>query len=392
MAELDKVTKARVSITLTNPFFSSILLKRPIVEDKNIPTLCTDGKEIRYNKKFLESLTPEEIKGGFIHEVKHIILLHHLRRGNRDPFKWNLAADLAINPLIIDYGFKLPKGCLYEEEFKDMAAEQIYAKLPDPITIKISCSGGEGEEKGINGKGGKTYKQFDDVVTPKNPDGSELSEGQMKELEQEIKIDVQQAYQIAKKQGKVPAGLERFIKDFLEPKVNWREALAQFVVQRTRNDYSWVKPNKRYLQQGIYVPSLNKPELGEVVICVDTSGSIGQKELDEFTAEVKGILSCFCSKVYVIYCDYKVAHVDEFDEPNDIILKPHGGGGTSLAEPFRYMMEKGIEPIVAIYLTDGYADDYNKKIVTESPFDLIWCLSEKNESFKPKYGEVIVLK
>lgn len=303
--------------------------------------------------------------------------------------------DLAINPLILDYGFSLPKACLLEPEFKGMAFEQIYDKLPEPITITMSMSGkGEGDEQsqGIE-RNGKTFKEFDDVRSPKNADGSELSEGQMKEIEQEIKIDVQQAYQIAKKQGNLPAGMERWIKDFLEPTINWREVLAQFIVQNTRNDYSWNRPNKRYLRQDLYAPSLNKPEIGTVAIGIDTSGSIGQKELDTFASEVKAILGLYCNKVFVIYCDSKVAHVDEFDNPNDIELKPYGGGGTACTPVFSYIQKHEINPVIAIHFTDGYVDDYETKVIKEADYDILWVLSpDSNKHFKPSTGTVVEIK
>ncbi|MCK4694951.1 MAG: hypothetical protein KAT74_04270, partial [Candidatus Cloacimonetes bacterium] len=189
---------------------------------------------------------------------------------------------------------------------------------------------------------------------------------------------------VAKAQGKLPAGLERMIQEALQPKLPWREILARFITENARNDYTWKQPNKRYLYADMYLPSLNTPTLGSIVIIVDTSGSISQKELDIFASELHSILSTYPgTEIKVIYVDAKVAGVGTLNI-YDFKLQAKGGGGTDFKPGFEYIEKEGLMPACVIYFTDGYCDSF-----PDSPdYPVLWILTGK-AGFTPPFGEVI---
>ena len=125
----------------------------------------------------------------------------------------------------------------------------------------------------------------------------------------EWQVAVVQAEQIAQSRGEMPSGLQRTVTAIQHPPVDWREVLRTFVSASARNDYSWSRPNRRFLWQGLYLPGLHSEELGEIVIAIDTSGSVGTRELGQFTTETNAILGAFDCNVTVLYHDTEIQHV-----------------------------------------------------------------------------------
>jgi len=371
MTPEQKISQAKTKLVLHHPFFATFVLKTEFVKDKSAPTMWTDGVKVGYNPEFVEGLSVDQVMAVIVHEMYHVLFLHHLREGYRNHMKWNMAGDYAINGLIQESGFKLPPNCLLEAKFKGWEAEKIYVKLPDPDEIKVPGN------------------MIGEVREPKNDDGSPLSEGQRQQKEAEIKVTMTQAAQIARRQGNLPSGLERLVKELLEPKVNWKNILQEFVTQNSRNDYSMAKPNKRYIPMGVYLPILEKPELGELVIAIDTSGSLNEKDLAEIAAEIRSIMATYEVTLHVIYCDARVhPPVDEFTRGEDVELKMRGGGGTDYVPVFDYIKNNGIDPICLVYFTDGYCNSFSKYT---PHFRTLWVLTEKNEGFKYPFGEVAVI-
>jgi len=369
----NKLIQARAQLALTSMFFASILLRIPYKEDDSCLTMYTDGTVIGYNKKFIESLVIEELRSVLCHEVLHIVFQHDLILGrgtNKDQFIWNMATDYVINLVLKDAGFKLPQDCLFDIKYNRKSAETVYNELiKDKDKHKSIFSLGITDP----GKCGE--------VRP-NP---AKSESEKKFAEQDRKIVVQQAASIAKKQGCLSSNLERIICELTEPKIPWREVLSRFLVENSKNDYSWKIPNRKYLNQDLYLPSLSNPELGEVILAVDTSGSISNQDLNEIATEIQSILSMFNKEFEVIYCDAKVVGKETIDPYSQLKLNPKGGGGTDYRPVFVDIVDKNI--ICLIYFTDGYCNDFPK---TEPAFSTLWILNSENESFKPPFGEVIL--
>ena len=331
---MDKMNKARIAVTLDHPFFGSLALRMGLVADPDCQTAYTNGIVIAYNPDFVNSLSTDQIKGLFAHEVMHVALAHHLRRGAREFGKWNAACDYAINDILKESGFVLPAGVLGGMG-TDQSAEAIYKRLPE---VKVKSNGPD---------------EFGEVRDYPGKDGKKATPAEMAQALQEVKVMVAQAYTQAKAMGNMPGGLERLVQTINRPRVDWREVLRRFMQQVTSNDYSWTPPNRRYVHLGLYLPALASMAIGEGVIAVDTSGSIGDRQVAQFASEITAIVEAVETTVNVVYCDTQVKRVETFcrhDMP--IKIHPIGGGGTNFRPPFEWVDEKGLHPAYLVYLTD----------------------------------------
>jgi predicted metal-dependent peptidase len=318
----------------------------------------------------------------------HGALAHHARRGPRDARRWNVACDLAVNPLLLDAGFTLPASRLVPGEgaYKDLqrgkSAEDYYSDLPDePPAGSDGSDPGQGQED--RGQGGNTPQPGQDpggCGGVKDPPGA--SPAVCRQAEAEAAVAVAQAQQAAKARGQLPAGLARLVEEVLQPKVDWRDVLREFVSSYARNDYSWSPPNRRFIHRGLYLPGVRSEELGDVVLAIDTSGSIGEKELSRFAAEAQGILEAFDCTLTVLYHDSDVQRVQHWrsgDGP--LVLEPVGGGGTSHICVFDRVVSQGDLPTCVICLTDLYTEFPD----SPPPVPVLWAVAGDNNA-QPPFG------
>jgi predicted metal-dependent peptidase len=359
------------------------MLSFPLIEDSTIKTACINGIEIRYNQAYIDGLSIDEIKGLLCHEILHIANLHHTRREGRDIKQWNMAADFAINPLILESGLKLPEGALIDRSFKDLSAEQIFKLLPTPEPEDQPGNSPQEDPEG-NQQGQGKQPTPDPGGCGAVEDSPAKTEGEKQEQEAKIKQKVAQAAAIGKKAGKLPAYLQRMIDEILEPKINWKEVLARFLYDTARNDYSFKKPNARFIQSGFYLPSLYNEEPGKIIFLVDTSGSIDKELFNQFSGELQDVCSEMKNPLTVIYIDTEVQDVQEI-EPDETIKPPQAGGGTDFAPGFEHIEQNDLCPKAAIYLTDGHCGSYPEQT---PDYPVLWVVYN-NKNFNPKFGEVI---
>ncbi|MCK5050779.1 MAG: hypothetical protein KAS53_03490 [Candidatus Cloacimonetes bacterium] len=361
-----KLTKARAGLVLSSPFFASLALQLKLIEDQECATAYTDSVVLGYNPEFIAKLSNAELKGVICHEVLHIAMLHPFRRAGRDQMIWNIACDYAINPIVKEAGFSLPAGALLDDRYKGREAEVIYNMLPKQLPEDLNLIGEV-----------RDYKQ----------DKSDMKSNTVKHQEKNWKITLSGAAGIAKAQGKLPARLDRMIKEMLQPKLPWGEILSRFITENAKNDFTWTQPNKRYLYSGLYLPGLNVPTLGTIAVIVDTSGSISQKELDTFSSELQSILHIYPgTEIKVIYVDTKVAHTQTIDI-YDFKLNAKGGGGTDFKPGFEYIEKEAVMPSCVIYFTDGWCDSF-----PQAPdYPTLWVSTDRI-NFKPPFGEVIYIE
>tara|TARA_Y100000310_G_scaffold345399_1_gene464471 strand:+ start:1205 stop:2467 length:1263 start_codon:yes stop_codon:yes gene_type:complete len=413
-----KIDKAMTQLLINHPFFATILLRMERVEAPERPTMSTDGKHLWYNSEFVESLSTEELMGVLCHEALHPAMAHHLRKNRREHWQWNRACDYAINPIVLDAELKMPDDCLYEKEYRDMSAEEIYNKLDptedDPSTTP--SGGGEGEEgdqsqgqgpppppdkdqdeqpsspeeeESGEKKAPKGTPQWGQVEEPVNDMGQSLSPSEMREREEEIKLTIQEAAMAAKRQGKLPAGVERMIEELMEPKLDWRAILARWAGDFARVDYSFRFPNKKFIQSGFIMPSLKSETIGKVIFAIDTSGSMSQDDIKDVLGEVCGVMREYerdgvDQSIKVLWADTEV-HEQDVTDPSE--FKPKGRGGTEYEPVFDHIKENGLNPKAVVYLTDGYCDDFDY----DPGCPVLWGLTKKLRSFKPPFGEVMVI-
>jgi predicted metal-dependent peptidase len=358
-----KLDRAKVAIVTQHPFFASILMKRKLIEDNTIPTAAVDQRgQIYYNKDFVEKLSVDELVFLLCHEVGHVIGQHALRRGARQPKKWNIAGDAWINDMLKDAGIgAVIPGCVNMPGSKDETVDVIYNKLPD--------------DPNGNGPGGTG----DDIIERGGP----VSDEEATRIDAETRVEIAQAAQAAKAQGKMPGSLAKIVADLIEPDTPWHEILERYMTSFTRGDYTWSRPNRRFAN--CYLPSTGKTaEMGEVVIQVDVSGSISKLELDHYNGHMQRIVSlCNPSRVHILYVDTGVARHEVFEQGEEVALTFYCGGGTDMEAGFDYIAKEGINPEVFVCLTDGYTD-FNVEKAPEYP--VVWCISSDIEA---PYGDNI---
>lgn len=355
------ITIARTRMLISQPFFGSLATRLNMLEDENTRTMSVDGKTIRYNPGFVNDNSTGLNQAVIAHEVMHCVFGHldPGRLNGRDPKKWNTAGDYVINWELTEAGFNFEGQGLLDKQYAGMTTERVYDMLPDD----------RGGSKG----------PIDDLVIGK-PSSSDSPAADAAEW----KIAVIQAATAAKGMGKLPASLERFITTLTAPKVDWRAVLQRFITETSRDDFSWMHPNKRYMSYDLYLPSLHSENMGEIVVAIDTSGSITNELLNVFGAEVKAIIDMARpSKTTVIYCDAEVNHVDTF-APGDVVhFKMHGGGGTDFRPPFEYVVEEGIAPVALVYLTDMYGS-----FPADPGYPVMWCATSDVQG---PFGQTIKL-
>ena len=365
-----RISKAKTALILEHPFIGSVALNMPMSIDNSVPTAATNGKRVLFNEEFCNGLSDEELKFLVAHECMHPMLEHNFRRGERDAYKWNQAADYVINKLLTDEGIgKMPEqGLLDDTIYKNGGgtSDGIFNLLPD------TPDDGQG-----NGGQGQPLDSCED---------GQGSPAEVSQQQAEWKVKVAQAAQSAKMMGKMSAGLERLVDEILKPKVDWRDVLQRFVVKCRSDQRSWARPNRRFLSQGLYLPSVSGESLGEIAFAVDCSGSIGQDEINQFASEITTVWQDQRpTKVHVIYFDSEVSHYDEFGQEDEPVVKPHGGGGTAFSPVFRYMADKGIEPVACIFLTDLCCNDFG-----DAPdYPVLWVSTHDD---KAPFGEVVMME
>tara|TARA_B100001094_G_C18058025_1_gene733542 strand:- start:273 stop:1166 length:894 start_codon:yes stop_codon:yes gene_type:complete len=295
--------------------------------------------------------------------------MHHTRRQERNGHKWNVAADYAINNHLIAEGFILPKGGLVDDQYTDMTTEAIYNMLPEPP------QGWDAVYKDSGGCGG--------VLDHPDSDGTN---GTKSAIEADLQVAVNQAAEAAKAQGKLSGNMQSLVSDITEPKVDWKQVLARFLRANNKSDFTWTRPNRRFIGQGMYLPSLHNPCLEEIAIAVDTSGSISDDELTQFTSEASYILhELNPERVQFIQCDTKVQDACEYTrESLPLKVTYQGRGGTLIGPVIDYVNEHHPGVAALVYLTDLEVsqDDFGDK-----PHYPVLFISTNQE--EAPYGEVI---
>lgn len=385
-------TKIKTAMLVHVPFFSSLLFDImnvkigtfPEIFGDRTPTAATDGTNVWFDEGFLKTLKLPEAVFVMCHEIGHAMWMH-MARARRyadlgfegepfDPRRWNFAGDYIINDMLVKSGIgKMPSVGLLDKKYTShMLIEDVYRdlkdELPPPKCIEMSIG---------HGNHGDTLDVH--IHTPCN-----LNDAEMKRA-------VQTAVEAAKSQGKMPAALERYANEFLKPQVSWQERLRYHVARAiSRDATTWTRPHRRRLiTQGVYLPTTTGFGAGDVVVVVDTSGSIGQHELNTFFSELDDILmNCRPTSVMLFGCDAAISseHLLEAGQS----LKDHppqmgGGGGTSFRPPFERVDTEGWKPSALIYFTDMYGDFPDEA----PPYPVIWC---RTTEVAAPWGETIDVK
>jgi predicted metal-dependent peptidase len=335
-----RIQKARTALVLDHPFFGSLLFRLKGRESRSIKTMATDGVSLYYNPDFVDTLNAATLAGTLAHEVMHPALHHHVRRSGRDPKRWNIACDHAINPLLVDAGLSLPEGVLLDNRFRGMSAEQIY-NLLDTESDSDQELDSEEVERESGGDGAmdapSPQRETDEPSAPETGGGigqvldAPDEDDETPAIEEQVRewnVAVDQATTVARRAGKVPAGLDRTLEGAAEAAVDWRELLRRLWSETSPADFSWMRPNRRHVWQGLYLPGTVREGVGEVAVAVDCSGSVGARQLALFEAEIRSILEGQrAERVYVMYFDAVVHKIESTKQASGFSSIPLEGVG-----------------------------------------------------------------
>jgi predicted metal-dependent peptidase len=372
-----RLSKALVAI-MGSPKYTALagvlMIGEKTVND--IPTACTNGRDEMYGREFVEGLTDAELRGLVLHENYHKLYQHmstwkHL--WEIDPHSANQAMDYVINIKIADDntdGFAvIPKGGLLDAKYRGMDTAQVFN-----LIHQSDDGDGDGEMDEHDWKGAQ-----------------DLSDEEKGALARDIDEAIRQGALAA---GKMGGTGSRDLEELLKPQVDWREVLREFISTTCAgNDYStWARPNRRLMSQGVYMPSGISQRVGELVVAIDTSGSISNSTLTAFLSEVKSICdTVHPEQVRLLYWGHEIVGDESYktDELDGLITstKPRGGGGTDVNCVTQYMTAEGINPQACIVLTDGHL--YGGWGEWSCP--VLWTVID-NESAVPTAGTAIHIK
>jgi predicted metal-dependent peptidase len=389
----EKIMQARLTIATEFVFFGSIFFRLNVHEDETCKTAWVDGRNLGYNPTWLSRWTQEQIVGVFIHEILHVILKHHLRqelnplyKKNHD--KFNRAADYALNPSVLRCpGTDLPPNvCLDLDKWPDNLLEEIFDQLPDKDSDKL-----KGGDTGTSEDIGEVRAFKDGKATP----------AEKEHASNEIDQWVQAAGMKAEGVGAMTDDTKGFIKKILAPTVYWQDELHMMTQDMCKKDYTWKRPNTRYMQQGQYMPSLFGEHTPDLVFFVDRSGSLTDLHLAQIMAESRSIIEQFTVRVIVVYWNTQYTHHEEF-EPEDILdsnwgLNVAAGGGTDFSRCWDWLDEQDeIDPEGIVFFTDFECQDWPME---DPGVPVIWAQVPNHngrytrgyDSYVPEYGSRVII-
>lgn len=394
-----RVQKAVVTIMNNERYYAlaGVLMigTKEVVED--VPTAATNGRDEYYGREFVDGISDAQLRFVILHECYHKLFRHlttwkHLHDENHRLA--NMACDYVINLIIRDEnpdGFvELFDWICIDDAYAGMNAEEVYNILKQKQQQQQQQQQ-DGDQDGGQG-GGQGGGQEDGVLDDHDWEGAqEMSEEEQGELAEQIDNAIRQGAITA---GKMGSGGNRAIDSMMQPEVDWVDVLREFTTETCRGrDYStYARPNRRYMSAGMYMPSGVSEHVGELVIAIDTSASIGQPELTKFLSEVQGVVeNVNPEKIRLLYWDTKVCadEVYEADEVERLIesTKPAGGGGTEISCVNKYLADEQINPQAVIVFTDGYlGGDWG---TWNCP--VLWCILD-HQSAQPTVGTAVHVK
>lgn len=345
---IDKIIVARVGLLLRHPFFGNMATRLRIVDASEwCSTAATDGRNLFYSREFFEKLSTKEVEFVVAHEILHNVFEHMLRVEGRSPMIWNAAADYSVNGQLIRDRIGTPPAGIkiyHDTKHYGKSTEQIYDEIFD-----------EEDEKSLEGLG----QLLDEHIDWGEGDGKgrpQYSKDELKQIRDEIKEAMMQAAQAAGA-GNTPAEIQRMIKELTEPKMNWREILRQQIQSTIKNDYTFIRPNRKAWHMNAILPGTNYDETIDICVAIDMSGSISDSQAKDFISEIKGIMDEYKDYKIKLWCfDTRVYNEQDFDGYGQDIMEYEvvGGGGTDFDANWNYMKDNDIVPKKFIMFTDGY--------------------------------------
>ena len=392
---LKQITRSKVALQNEKPFFAYLIMNMKFIKKEEVKSIGVDAfGNCYYNSKFIEKLSEEELKGVLAHEVLHLVLEHLQQGKNLNSKIHNIACDLCINDLLITNGFRLASGGLiptynHDYTFNNSDGTTItISEIDKKTSIVIYHELLKYLKENDKLTNSEDKKRFDKHI---EGDGKPLSEAQKQEIKNKWKKAVSEASTYAREKGTMPDGLGLFVDGLLNEKVNWKSLLYKYLTKTIPFDYSYNRPSKRSFSVGVYMPIMRKESI-EIVVSLDTSGSIQKEELTEFMSEINGIAKSFNNlSMKLIVCDSEIKDIytignGDNEKINELVIK--GGGGTSHKPVYDYVTTHLPNTKLLVNFTDGYTDfdELDESVNT------LWVICKNGvDTNKIPFGEVIKL-
>ena len=370
-----KLTAARTRLILDKPFLGALALRLPMIaaDPKWCQDTSTDARSFYYNPAYIDALSMEQVQFVLANQALHCALSHFSRRQHRSRFRWDIACNHAINPLLVKDGLIPPPGTLVLECYEGMTAEEIYPYIDENDSDEPL------EQPKQDGQGsGDTKEQAQEGSRQDGASGAAepqpLSASEMESLTAQWQQRLAGAAQQAQQAGKLGGILGRMVGELLQPKLPWRLLLARYMTQYARDDYSYMRPSRR--EGEMILPSLRSAQ-ANIMVVLDSSGSISEQEIDEFMSEIDAIKGQLRARILLHACDTRLAEGgpwifepwDEFSLPKTI----QGGGGTDFRPIFEWIPLQGREPDLLLYFTDALGEFPP----VEPSFPVLWLVKGK---------------
>lgn len=393
-----KLSAARTRLILDRPFLGALVLRLPMhaTKPERCKTIGTDVRALYYNPEYVSRLTLEQTQFVLAHEALHCALSHFARRQHRVRHRWDIACDLAINPLLIKDGLKPPPGVLLRSGFEGMMAEEIYPYIEDDMEDEThddhfyseeresrGSGGGEPLDQDSGGGGGTAESGGESSSQDSGP--RPLSDTEREQLAVQWRQRLAGAAQQAMQAGKLGATMARLVEHLLQPQLPWRMLLARYMTAVARDDYSYQRPSRR--EGDAILPTLKSTQV-DVVVALDTSGSVTDTEMQEFVSEINAIKGQMRARLTLHACDAELCRNgpwifepwEEFSMPDNL----YGRGGTSFKPVFEWLDREGCRPDLLVYFTDAEGEFPR----TEPNFPVIWLVKGRG---KVPWGQRIQL-
>lgn len=342
MSHDNRLSLAYSKLGLREPFIAAVMtrVKREITTA--VPTAGTNGSVVKYSPDFMDKQNDEQLFGLVLHESLHVVLMHMWRRDGRDPSLWNYANDAIINAYIKQRNYQLPDGGVHLSWVKDsMSSEEVYNRLKQEQQSGGSKGNGQGSTPSAGGFDGS----------------GDLEDALDEATKTDMEATIMAAAKMAKECGHGSSIVDRILQSTGEPKVRWQDVTRAMMTEKAAADYTYLRPSRRFIGSGLYLPSLHTEALGGLLIGFDTSGSMGPRECNQIAAEIQAIVDDLRPAfVEVVYCDYSVTHVERFERDDLLQLKPKGGGGTRFQPVFEHAAQSGEHYCGMIFFTDMEGD------------------------------------
>ena len=371
-----KISQAKAKLLVDYPYFGTLASKLELVKNENIKAFKCDGKKLEYNDDYLRGLELPEIEFILANGAMHTTLAHESRKNKRSGWLWQMATDMAINDMLVQNGLELPYGAQYRVRFRGMYAEEIYAELKSDMfrdELEYEADDSDNVEKNTDEKQNEKPQQTQEQLQEEILQEQLWAEEAISLLTKEVK------------KGEAPKAIERFFHLENFGKIDWREELKVAIERFHKDDYVLIPPSKKFLYLGIYLPSCVSNRFN-LVIAVDSSGSVDEKLLNEFLSEINFLMSSIGNyEITLLVCDDKIHSHHTFYSGDTLEYALTGGGATDFRPVFAFIDKELHDTKLLLYFTD-----LQGKFPHAQPSYTVKWISPKEEAVP--FGELIVLE